>query len=232
MAIFHSAEPLIRCKQEALDVQDQQGLLRLTWGLRGRTLLSLLYTRIDQIFVIWGWLTALLFFTAQFTALDWRIQAIAGTVLTVLATGAMSYLAWFWVRVERLRWVVYCWAGLMLAGIGLTDYGIFASYVPILMHLCHLWLGVSAIGYLCTGVGLRSRTFLLASLIHILAIPLVSYVLMWQFLVTGLIMSSCLLFLAEVQWDMRPPAEPDILTEEQKAFNRQQYQLRQIDRAV
>ncbi|MGP1382374.1 MAG: hypothetical protein ACTS2F_02385 [Thainema sp.] len=227
MTFFNPTEPLLRCKQEALDIQDQQGLLKIQWGFRGYTLLSLMYTRIDQIFVIWGWLTALIFGIAQFAPIDWRIQAIGGSVLVAVAIATMTNLAWFWVRVERLRWVIYCWSGLMLLGISLTDYGIFQSNVWILIHLCPLWLGLSALGYFCTGIGLRSRTFLIAGLLHCVAIPLLQFVPTWQFLASGSVLSGCLLLLAEVQWDMRPPAEPDILTEEQKTFNRQQYQQRQ-----
>ena len=41
-------------------------------------------------------------------------------------------------------------------------------------------------------------------------------------------MTTNLLIFAESQWDMRPPLENyHLLTEEQKQFNREQYNLRQ-----
>jgi hypothetical protein len=54
MSFFNASEPLIRRKQEALDLQDLQGLLRLRWRVGPVNLFSLLYTRIDQVFVVWG----------------------------------------------------------------------------------------------------------------------------------------------------------------------------------
>jgi hypothetical protein len=50
----------------------------------------------------------------------------------------------------------------------------------------------------------------------------------WQFLATGLVMAGSLLFLSEVQWDMRPPIEFNLLTLEQRQFNQEQHQLRQL----
>ena len=54
----------------------------------------------------------------------------------------------------------------MLGGVPLTDLGIFLGWGQILIHLCDLWLGLSAIGYLCTGLGMRSRTLIISSIIH------------------------------------------------------------------
>ena len=42
-------------------------------------------------------------------------------------------------------------------------------------------------------------------------------------------MAMSLLIVAELQWDMRSPIDSDVLTPEQKLFNQQQYQLRQLD---
>ena len=43
-------------------------------------------------------------------------------------------------------------------------------------------------------------------------------------------MTANLWMFAETQWDMRPPIENySVLTEEQKEFNRQQYNLRQAE---
>ena len=87
---------------------------------------------------------------------------------------------------------------------------------------------MSAVGYLVTGLGLRSRALLIAATIHLLALVALPYFIGWQFLLTGLVMTTNLLFLAQVQWDMRPPLHNDnLLTEEQKQFNQKQYKLRQ-----
>jgi hypothetical protein len=75
---------------------------------------------------------------------------------------------------------------------------------------------------------MRSRAFLLASLIHLVGIAILPYVGSWQFLATGTVMGVSLLAFSGVQWDMRPPINYDMLTLEQKRFNEEQYQLRQL----
>lgn len=230
MPLFNSTEPIIRRKQHALDFQDRQGLLTLKLQISNKTLFNSIYTRIDQVFVFWGLITAVIFFTAQFSPIDWITQATFWTVLTATGTIAMTVLTHFWVKVERLRWVLYAWIVLMLGGMAITDFGIYYGSGTILMHLCHLWLGLSAVGYFCTGWGLRSRAFIMAGLFHILGILILPLCIGWQFLATGLIMTANLLIFAETQWDMRPPIDNySILTEEQKEFNRQQYLIRQTE---
>jgi hypothetical protein len=227
MTFFNASEPLIRCKQEHLDVQDRAGLLRLRWQVGNITLFSGLYTRIDQTFLLWGLVTAGIFFTAQFAPISWSTQAIIWSTLTLVGTVAMAVLTLFWVKVERVSWILYSWAILMISGLVLTDYSIFACWGGLLLHLCDLWLGLSAIGYFCTGYGLRSRTFILIGLTHLFSIPLLTFVAPWQYLTTGIIMAGCLLLLSELQWDMRSPIENTLLNEEQKEFNRIQKHLRQ-----
>ncbi|MEB3182617.1 MAG: hypothetical protein VKL59_26805 [Nostocaceae cyanobacterium] len=228
MTNFSFSQPLLREKQEALDFQDLQGLLRLNLQIGNIKLLSGFYTRIDQVFLLWGAISAIIFLTAQFLPISWYTQAIFWSILTVIGTVGMVGLTWFWVSVERLRWVVYYWAILMLAGVTLTDLGIFLGWGEVLMHLCPLWLGLSALGYLGTGLGMRSRTFVIMALIHLAGIILLPYVGGWQFLTTGLVMGLSLLVLAELQWDMRPSIDDyNLLTPEQKEFNRQQQQQRQ-----
>ena len=142
----------------------------------------------------------------------------------------MTVLTHFWVKVERLRWVLYCWIVLMFGGVTVTDLGIFWGSGTILMHLCTLWLGLSAVGYFCTGIGLRSRAFIMAGLFHIVGMAILPLFIGWQFLVTGLVMTANLLMFAETQWDMRPPIDNySVLTEEQQEFNREQYLIRQTD---
>ncbi len=228
MTFFNPVEPIIRRKQEALDFQDRQGLLSLEMKIGQKTVISVFYTRIDQVFVLWGLICAAIFVTAQFAPISWVIQAGLWSVLTLLGTVGMVVLTHFWVKVERLRWVLGCWVALMLFGVALTDLSIFLSWGQILMHLCPMWLGLSAIGYICTAIGMRSRAFTLASLVHLLGIAVLPYLGSWQFLSTGIVIAASLLVFAGVQWDMRPPIQYEFLTPEQKRFNEQQYRLRQV----
>ncbi len=69
------------------------------------------------------------------------------------------------------------------------------------MNLCPLWLGLIALGYLCTGIGMRSRALMLTAIVHLLSILIVPYVGEWQFLATGIITGGSSLMLAELQWD-------------------------------
>lgn len=221
-------QPLLREKQQELDFQDLQGLWQINWKIRNVTLYSGFYTRIDRVFIIWGAIALGIFTTAQFFPISWTTQAIVWSGLTLSGTVSMVSLAWFWVCVERLRWVIYCWALLMLTGVALTDCGIFLGWGAVLLHLCPLWLGLSGIGYFCTGLGLRSRALFMTGLIHLLGILVLPYVGAWQFLTTGSVMGFSLWLLAELQWDMRLPIEYALLTPEQKQFNQQQHQLRQL----
>ena len=232
MTLFNSAEPIIRRKQHALDFQDRQGLLQFKLEVSNKTLFNSIYTRIDQVFVFWGLITAVIFFTAQFAPVDWVTQAIFWSVLTTIGTVGMTILTHFWVKVERLRWVLYSWILLMEGGVIITDLGITQGWGTVLMNLCPLWLGLSAMGYICTGIGLRSRAFIFAALFHICGILILPYCVGWQFLVTGLVMTANLFMFAETQWDMRPPIDNySVLSEEQKEFNRQQYLIRQTESA-
>ncbi|MEO0854155.1 MAG: hypothetical protein AAFY15_11745 [Cyanobacteria bacterium J06648_11] len=218
---------MLRCKQTALDRQDLAGLLRIHWQIGDVTLFSAFYTRIDQIFVLWGLVSVVIFATAQFAPVSWHAQAIAWTIATVLASAIMMRLAWYWVSVEQLRWVAYLWVSLMLGGLVVTDYSIFASWGLGLMNLCPLWLGLSALGYIATGLGMRSRAFGWAGLLHGLGIAALPWIPGWQFGFTGIIVAGTLWLLAEVQWDMRPPQVSTVLTEAERAFNLQQHRLRE-----
>ncbi len=228
MTFFNPTEPIVRSKQESLDYQDRQGLLRIRIDVGNKTLISAFYTRIDQVFILWGLISGVIFVTAQFAPISWLIQATIWTVLTLMGASAMVFLTHFWVKVERLQWLLYCWVSLMLGGVVLTDLSIFLGWGEILMHLCPLWLGLSALGYFCTGIGMRSRAFSLAGIVHILGIAVLPCAGSLQFLATGIIMAVSLLMFAEVQWDMRPPIQYNLLTLEQKQFNKEQYQLRQL----
>ncbi|ELS05070.1 hypothetical protein Xen7305DRAFT_00048090 [Xenococcus sp. PCC 7305] len=228
MPYFNIAEPVFRPKQKELDYQDRQGLLKFSIKIKNNTLLSSFYTRIDQVFVLWGLISAVIFFTAQFAPIDWITQAIFWSIMTIIGTVIMGFLTYFWVQVERLRWVLYTWGLLMLGGVIVTDCAIIYGWGQILMNLCPLWLFLSAIGYISTGFGLRSRAFIFSGIFHLLGIAILPYLNGWQFMATGLIMTLNLLVFAETQWDMRSPIKKyNLLTEEQAEFNRQQYLLRQ-----
>ena len=228
MSFFNRNQPILRWKQEAVDIQDHQGLLVFKLSRHNQTLVTNIYTRVDQSFGVWGLVSALIFMTAQFTTISWTIQAVCWSILTVTGVVAMFSLTHFWVKVERVKWVVSWWSVLMITGVVLTDVGIFGGWGQILMYLCHLWLGLSVLGYLVTGLGLRSRALLIAATIHLVGMLALPYFIGWQFLLTGLVMTTNLLFLAQVQWDMRPPlANYNVLSEEQKQFNQQQHHLRQ-----
>jgi hypothetical protein len=222
-------EPILRRKQEALDVQDLCGLLKIHIRVKDRTLFSRFYTRIDQVFLLWGFVTAIIFLTAQSVPISWAIQSIFWSALTIGATCGTVNLTWYWVTVEQLRWVVYAWVGLMLAGVVLTNLGIFAGYWQILLYLCPLWLGLCALGYLGTAWGLRSRAFLMNGLLHLLAIALLPIFPTVQYLIAGLVMSGSLLLLAEVQWDMQSTSSYSSLSEEHQQFNQEQRLLRQLN---
>ncbi|ELR99170.1 hypothetical protein [Gloeocapsa sp. PCC 73106] len=225
--MFKLPKPIIRFKQEELDIQDLCGLLKIYARMGQKTLFYRFYTRIDQVFLLWGIITGVIFTTAHFFPISWHFQAILWSIITLAGSMGMTFLTHFWVTVEQLRWVVYLWIGLMLIGLGITDLGIFGSVGVILINLCPLWLGLTAIGYIVMGLGMSSQTFIVSGLLHFLGIKILPYLAQWQFLITGLIMTSCLLLLAELQWDMRPPIESQFLTSAELEFNRQQNQLRQ-----
>lgn len=210
-SFFNYGEPLLRTKQEALDIQDICGLLKMRWQIGSVKLLSTFYTRLDQAFILWGWMTLTIFATAQFFPMSWTTQAYLWSVLTIASTLVMVALTRFWARVEQLSWVLYTWSTLMILGLVLTDLAVLRGWPMLLLNLCCLWLGISALGYGITGVGLRSRTFLLTGLVHILGILLLPLFLDWQFLFTGLVMGGSLLVLSELQWDMRLPIESPML---------------------
>ncbi len=227
MTFFNVSEPVLRRKQSALDVQDLCGLLKVHFKLGSVPLLSSAYTRVDQAILLWGVIVWVIFGAAQFLMIDWTIQAYLWSGLTLLGTVAMISLTQFWARVEQLSWVVYSWGGLMLSGLLLTDIGIFGHWGLVLMHLCSMWLGLSAIGYLMTAIGVRSRMLLLLGLAHLAAMLLVTLLPAWQFLLTGAVMGSSLILLSEWQWDMRLPSEFVCLTVEEQQFNQSQRSVRQ-----
>ncbi|WP_223257334.1 hypothetical protein [Phormidesmis priestleyi] len=198
---FNHEIPLLKRKQSAFAIEDLPGLWRLHWQLGQITIFSTFYTRIDQACLLWGIISIIIFLTAQFAPIDWATQAFFWSGLTLLGTGAMIKLSEKWATIEPLNHIISAWIFLMLAGLVLTDLSIFWGWAPILTQLPLLWLALNAFGYLYTGVKMRSRAFLLICFVHLLAIATLSYVGVWQFLETGIVIGLSAVLLAELQWD-------------------------------
>lgn len=228
MSFFHPTEPIIRSKQYHLEIQDLTELLEIHLKFGNITLLSNLYTRIDLAFLLWGGISLIIFLIAQFLPISWSTQAYLWSILTLAGTVAMMVLSYYWVKLKRVAWMLYGWAGLMVLGLGLTNLGIFWGWSEILIHICPLWLGLCGLGYLGTGIGLHSRAFLIAGFLHLLGILLLPYFINWQFLISGIILGGTLLFLAEFKWDMSSPLESYLLASEEITFNHKQHQQQQI----
>jgi hypothetical protein len=121
--------------------------------------------------------------------------------------------------------VLYGWLILILLGLLLTDLGIFLGWGKVLANLCPLWLGMSGIGYLGTGLALRSRPRLAASVFHLLGILILPYTIGWSFLFTGAVMVFSLLVLAELQWDMQHEINYAALIPKQHDLDRKQHSI-------
>lgn len=201
MSFFNIDIPIFVRKKSAFASPEMPGLWRVHWQFQNHVLFSSFYTRHDQACLLWGAIAALIFGSAQFFSLGWATQALVAALLTLAGIVGMIGLTWNFVRLERLRWVLGSWAGLMLLGAISTYQGIFSGWSWALIYICPLWLGLSGLGYLVTGVGLRSRLFLLLGLIHIATIALLPIMPLWQPLVTGLVISSSAFSIAEFQWD-------------------------------
>ena len=186
----------------ALGMQDLGGLLRAHFRRELAVIAGLCFTEIDRAFMLWGAIALLIFSLAQFSSLSWTTQAVLDAALTGAGIASTSGLTWPLATSERLRWVVGLWAVLMMSGMAVTAWGIFAGVAAILTHLCGLWLGLCAFGYGLMALGMRSRAFATASLVHVWAMATLSYQPAWQFLNSGLIMALTLFFFAVVPWDM------------------------------
>ncbi len=196
-------------------LQDLNRVLRVYLQQRINQLLDICFTEIDQAFLIWGVATLVIFSLAQFSTVGWTTQAVLDAALTGAAIATTSGLTWKLAVAEKLGWVIFLWAGLMSAGVVATAYGIFCGSSLILSNLCVLWLGLCTAGYSAMAIGMRSRCFTAASLVHALAVAGISYqygghfLQGWQFLGSGLVMASTLFFFSVVPWDMQA-SESDI----------------------
>lgn len=200
MSLFNLSVPIFKRKQWQY-WPDKEEHLHLQVKIQDKVLFANIYTCLDQVFVLWGLISAAIFFTGQFAPIGWREQAIAWSILTLIGTAVMCAMTYTWVKRERLRWLLYLWVFLMLLGVGITDAGVFLLWPGVLMYLCHLWLGLSALGYFLSAWGMRSRAFIIAGGLHLLGIFILPWVSGWQFLTTGLIMVANLFIFAETQWD-------------------------------
>lgn len=201
MEFFNLSVPILRRKQWVFKSHEHDKILHIQVKIKGKILFYIIYTCIDQVFIVWGLISAVIFLTAQFVPISWVTQAIVWSVASLVGTSIMIILTYNWAKKERLRWLLFGWAILMLAGIVVTDSGIFFGWGWVLMNLSRLWLGLSVVGYILTGLGMRSRAFFIAALFHFLGIVILPLVVGWQFLTTGLIMMTNLLFFAQTQWD-------------------------------
>lgn len=200
--------PILQWKHDDLAADEQDGVLYLGWELKGNPVLGkrfprIYYTTLDQALLQWAIAVAIIFLTAQFHAFDWHQQARAWSALSLLVLTVSSVRAWSWAVAKNVRWVVYCWAAITLLGLGLTDYGVYYSVIPILLNLCPLWLGLCAVGYGVTAIGMASRALLGVVVIHGLALGMLQFWPAWPFLITGGVISGCLLLLAQFEWDHR-----------------------------
>lgn len=207
MTFFELNEPLSPPHSKTIGLQDINGLLRAQFRRIAKRLIGLLpsvsFTELDQAFTAWGLIALAIFLLAQFSTLSWATQALVDAALTGAGIAGTAKLTWRLAYSESLRWVVGLWTMLMAGGMIATAYGIFYGVGLILMNLCVLWLGLCTIGYLAMGIGLRSRSFSSASLVHGLAIAAVQIHPTNQFLISGLVMSLTLFFFSLVPWDMR-----------------------------
>jgi hypothetical protein len=199
----NESHPNVLLKPSLPNPEELPGILRLRWVRPGRVFLDTYYTRLDQALALWGTITAVIFLTAQFSHLAWTVQAKAWSTLTLVAIPMTFLLTWHWATVRQFRWVIYLWSFLMLLGLCLTDYGIFRGSGIILMNLCSGWLGLCALVYWLTGVGMKARALTLIGFVHLGAIPLLSLISAWQFLLTGTVMAGSLWVLATWQWEHR-----------------------------
>ncbi|MGI0481851.1 hypothetical protein ACN4EE_13805 [Geminocystis sp. CENA526] len=206
MSFFKPQQPILQKKQLSFNPQPLTSLGCLKVTPLQYLNLSGIYTCIDQAMICWGIVAGIIFMGGQFLPINWSDQAIFWSIITLIAVIAMIYLTHSWTTQENLSWLLYGWVTLMIIGIIITDCAIFYHW-SILAHLCHLWLILSAIGYGFTAWGLRSRAFVIATVIHSVSIFFLPLFGGWQFATTGLIMMSNLLIFAEGQWDMLLPRE-------------------------
>ncbi|MBD2463748.1 hypothetical protein H6G89_22360 [Oscillatoria sp. FACHB-1407] len=200
MTFFNSNTPIFVRKKTAF-VQDLPGIWRIHWQIGRHVILSTFYTRHDQACLVWGLLSSIIFTTVQFVPVSWLHQTVIFSGLTLAALAIMLGLTLYLTEEKPFARVLWAWVLLMVVGISITNMSFFLGWGHVLGSICPLWLILNAIGYCFTGVELRSRMFLLLSGFHLLAVLLLPYVGIWQPLTTGIVISGCAFWVAELQWD-------------------------------
>ncbi|MGD1856257.1 MAG: hypothetical protein ACFB2W_18605 [Leptolyngbyaceae cyanobacterium] len=194
---------IFQLKQSLADPVDLHGVIKIQLGRPTQPFISTYLTRLDQALIVWGLVTAAIFLIADSYYFDWYTQAVVWSVLSCIVTLISGRLTWFWVTTRNQRWIVYSWSLLVIAGLGLTDYSIFSGWGTLLRHLCALWLGISAVGYIITGIGIRAQALIVIGIVHILTIGGLMLLPVSQFLITGMVMSISLFLLAGFHWEHR-----------------------------
>ena len=118
MTLNQTIQPILQRKQGESHETDREGILRFCLHYNGSPIISNFYTRVDQVFLVWGLITAIIFCTAQFFSLRWTDQAVLWSALTLLGAWCTVHLSWDWVSLESLRWVMFGWVSLS-AGLAL-----------------------------------------------------------------------------------------------------------------
>ena len=157
MTFLNYSVPPLRHKHLNMDVQELEGLWQVQFPLGKDGFYSKFYTCLDRACLLWSLLLIPLFGTAQYFPVSWMLQAGLRSVLGLGGTAAIVSMTYSWVKIERVTWVLYGWVILMLLGLVLTDWGIFLGGEKVLANVCPLWLGMSSLGYLGTGLAVRSR---------------------------------------------------------------------------
>ncbi|MEL6259852.1 MAG: hypothetical protein AAFR12_02210 [Cyanobacteria bacterium J06626_6] len=202
-ALGSSKFPTSFSVDKVLQMQASVSLLARRCIFRLQELPKFCFSEIDQAFLVWGALAIAIFSLGQFSTLSWAVQAVLDAALTGVGIATTSGLTWKVASGAKLRWVIFLWAALMSVGTVATAYGIFFGSVLILSNLCLLWLGLCMAGYGAMAVGMRSRCFTAACVVHLSAIAYLDYVPSWQFFSSGLVMASTLFFFSVVSWDLR-----------------------------
>ena len=204
MSFFDNSVPPLCLKQTNLDIYHQGKVLHLCCRRGKHRFCSRVYTCVDLACLLWALVLIPIFVIPQFFPVSWTVLAGLWSGLSLVWLYAMVVISHDWVKVERVSWVLYCWVILMLVGLLITDLGVILIWSGVIANLCPLWLGLSALGYWCTGLALHSRAIIAVGLVHLLAIRVLPYVRSWSFLFTGSVMVLALILLAELRWDMLP----------------------------
>lgn len=204
MSFFDYSVAPLRRKPTHLDIEPHPKIWSVCWSIGKHKFYSTVYTRLDLACILWALLLIPMFVTPQFFSVSWKVQAVLWSVLSLVGLAAMVGFADDWVKIKRISWALGCWVILIFVGLLLTDLGIFLAWSEVLANLCSLWLGLSALGYWCTGLVVHSRAIIVIGFVHLGGILVLPYVGVWQFLFTGGVMEFSLILLAEFRWDIIP----------------------------